>query len=59
MARGRFPYGHLDLIITNTGESYLSEINLRGGIRGALITPEEYQVRVNAIHQMMLDSCLA
>lgn len=59
MARGRFPYGHLDLIITKTGESYLSEINLRGGIRGALITPEEYQVRVNAIHQMMLDSCLA
>jgi len=56
MARGQFPYGHLDLILTEEGRSYLGEINLRGGIRGAQISPEEYQVRVEAIHQKLLDS---
>ena len=54
MERGRFPYGHLDIIITKEGKSYLGEINLRGGIRGAKITPAEYQARVDAIHQQLL-----
>jgi len=58
MERGRFPYGHLDIIITQEGKSYLGEINLRGGIRGARITPEEYQVRVEIIHQQLLDNYL-
>jgi ribosomal protein S6--L-glutamate ligase len=53
MERGRFPYGHLDIIITKEGKSYLGEINLRGGIRGAKITPAEYQARVDAIHQQL------
>jgi ribosomal protein S6--L-glutamate ligase len=56
MERGRFPYGHLDLLVTKKGKSYLGEINLRGGIRGALITPEEYQARVEAIHQHLLEN---
>jgi len=56
MARGRFPYGHLDIIITREGTSYLGEINLRGGIHGAQIGPEEYQMRVEAIHQQLLDN---
>jgi glutathione synthase/RimK-type ligase-like ATP-grasp enzyme len=56
MKRGLFPYGHLDIIITKADKSFLSEINLRGGIRGALISPEEYQVRVEAVHQEMLDN---
>ena len=59
MARGRFPYAHLDLLITREGNSYLGEINLRGGIRGAKITPGEYQARVEAIHQQMLEKLLA
>ena len=58
MARGQFPYGHLDLIITKEGKSYLGEINLRGGIRGAQIGPGEYQERVAAIHQQLLDNYL-
>lgn len=53
--RGRFPYGHIDILVTAEGESYLGEINLRGGIRGAKITPEEYQQRVDAIHQRLLE----
>jgi glutathione synthase/RimK-type ligase-like ATP-grasp enzyme len=54
MARGRFPYAHLDLMIMPGGEIYLAEINLRGGIRGARISPREYQRRVEAIHQQRL-----
>ena len=54
MARGRFPYAHLDLMVTGEGETYLAEINLRGGIRGARITPREYQARVEAVHQQLL-----
>lgn len=56
MARGQFPYGHLDILLTKEGKSYLGEINLRGGIRGAQISPEEYQVRVAAIHQLLLEN---
>ena len=56
MERGRFPYGHLDLLVTEKGKSYLGEINLRGGIRGALITPEDYQARVEAIHQHLQEN---
>jgi ribosomal protein S6--L-glutamate ligase len=56
MLRGQFPYGHLDIIVTKEEKSYLGEINLGGGIRGALITLEEYQARVEAIHEQMVDS---
>jgi glutathione synthase/RimK-type ligase-like ATP-grasp enzyme len=58
MERGCFPYGHIDLFITKTDRVYLGEINLRGGIRGAVITSEEYQARVEAIHQEMLKNCM-
>ncbi|MDA8163571.1 MAG: hypothetical protein M0017_00870 [Desulfobacteraceae bacterium] len=55
MARGRFPYAHLDLLVTRNGESFLSEINLRGGIRGARISPGEYQERVEAVHRQHVE----
>lgn len=54
MDRGLFPYGHLDLMVTAAGESYLAEINLRGGIRGARITPADYQAKVKEIHHRWL-----
>lgn len=56
MIRGRFPYGHIDIIVTPEEKSYLGEINLRGGIRGAKITPEEYRERVDAIHQQLVNN---
>ncbi len=49
MARGKFPYAHLDLMVKGS-ETFLAEINLRGGIRGAKITPAEYKGRIEAIH---------
>lgn len=50
MARGKFPYAHIDLMVTEKNQTYLAEINLRGGIRGAKITPAAYQQKINAIH---------
>jgi len=43
MNRGQFPYAHIDLMITPEGKTYLAEINLRGGLKGAKITTQEYQ----------------
>ena len=41
MERGRFPYAHIDLIVLDDGTSYLSEIALDGGIKGARIGRQE------------------
>jgi glutathione synthase/RimK-type ligase-like ATP-grasp enzyme len=41
MARGKFPYAHLDIHITDDGTYYLSEIALNGGIKGAKIRRKE------------------
>jgi ribosomal protein S6--L-glutamate ligase len=54
MARGDFPYGHVDIMVTGDGTSYLTEINLKGGMRGAQISPAEYSQRVEKIHQAWL-----
>ena len=51
MQRGNFPYAHIDLMVNASGMSYLAEINLRGGIRGARISASEYQLKIDAIHQ--------
>ncbi len=40
MQRGGFPYAHIDLMITEDGCSYLCEIALNGGVRGARIDRE-------------------
>ncbi len=50
MTRGIFPYGHIDLMVTPDGATYLAEINLRGGLRGAQISPRAYREMVNEIH---------
>lgn len=54
MLRGMFPYAHVDIMVTEVGESFLLEINLRGGIRGAGIDAAEYSERVTAIHKKLL-----
>lgn len=58
MTRGAFPYAHLDLMVTPDQQSYLAEINLRGGIRGAAISPTEYQHRIETIHQQFLEGLM-
>ena len=49
MARGKFPYAHLDLMVSGD-KTFLAEINLGGGIRGAKIGPAEYKKRIDEIH---------
>lgn len=41
MERGKFPFAHLDLHITDNGKYFLSEIALNGGIKGASISRKE------------------
>jgi ribosomal protein S6--L-glutamate ligase len=54
MRRGGFPYGHLDLMLTAEGECRLTEINLRGGLKGARISSRIYQEKLYAIHELLL-----
>ncbi len=41
MARAQMPYAHIDLTITRDGSTYLSEVSLNGGLRGAAISGAE------------------
>lgn len=50
MRRGNFPYAHIDLMVAGDDTTYLTEINLRGGLRGARISSPEYQRLVDEIH---------
>jgi hypothetical protein len=45
-------------MVTEEGKSYLGEINLSGGIKGASITPEEYGNKIEEIHQQLLAEIL-
>jgi ribosomal protein S6--L-glutamate ligase len=59
MQRGEFPYGHLDLMITGEGVTYFTEVNLRGGLRGAKISSTDYQKKIEDIHRKLCDSMLS
>lgn len=54
MKRGKFPYGHIDLLLSENNTCRLSEINLRGGLRGARITLEDYRKKIQEIHEKLL-----
>jgi ribosomal protein S6--L-glutamate ligase len=53
MERGDFPYAHIDLMIDQNGDSYFSEINLRGGLRGARIDAGEYRQRIKTVEEQL------
>lgn len=53
MQRGQFPYAHIDIMLTPENSLYLIEINLRGGLRGARITAEEYRMKIAALHKQL------
>lgn len=55
MERGRFPYCHIDLMLLSTGKYYLTEINLRGGLRGAKISGKEYLTKLDELHEALLN----
>ena len=49
MARGKFPYAVLDVLISPQREAYLSEINFHAGLRGSQLGQTEYRRRVKAV----------
>jgi ribosomal protein S6--L-glutamate ligase len=59
MEQADFPYAHLDLMITEDGTSYLGEINLRGGLKGAVINSGDYQRRLREIERKLCDRIVA
>lgn len=54
MRRGQFDYGHIDLMLTAENNCYLTEINLRGGLRGAKISGKRYKAKLEALHEQLL-----
>ncbi len=58
MNRSSFPYAHLDLMLTEDGQTYLAEINLRGGIRGAAIDSSSYKKKVQSVEAELLKGAL-
>lgn len=53
MDQGAFPYAHLDLMVRDDGTTYFTEINLRGGLRGAKIESSVYQSRIEKIQDQL------
>jgi ribosomal protein S6--L-glutamate ligase len=51
MARGRFPYAILDLLLAPAGRPYLSEINFKGGLTGARLSQAEFRQGVAALEE--------
>ena len=60
MARGRFPYAHLDLLIRQDGSCYLSEIALDGGTKGARIDRRQLdRIKSDVLEQLAADAASA
>ena len=49
MERGKFPFAHLDLLVLNNGDYFLSEIALNGGIKGARIDREQLEQKKQSL----------
>ncbi len=58
MIRGNFPYAHLDLMVTKKMVTYLAEISLRGGIRGAKLSTQEYKGKVDERNSFLVEELL-
>lgn len=57
MDRAEFPYACLDLMVSPQGTTWLSEINLRGGLQGAQLSQKQYLEQVEKIHVQLADDC--
>lgn len=59
LQRGAFPYAHIDVMEMQDGRYYLTEINLKGGLKGAKIDSTQYQKLVDDIHKRMVTQLTA
>jgi ribosomal protein S6--L-glutamate ligase len=55
MERGKFPYAHLDVHITDDGTYYLSEISLNGGTKGSKIHRKELDQKKQDVLERLAD----
>ena len=51
MGRGKFPYAILDILAAASGELYLSEISMKGGLTGARLSQAEFRERVQHLEE--------
>ncbi len=51
MARGAFPYAVLDLLVSPAGDLFLSEINLRAGLRASRLGQAEFRRRAALLEE--------
>ena len=56
MQRGKFPFAHIDLMLTESGECYLSEIALNGGVKGARISRETLDQKKMALLEKLANN---
>ena len=49
MARGKFPYAVLDVLVSPRGEAYLSEINFHAGLKGSQLGQSGFRHRVKTL----------
>ncbi len=49
MARGKFPYAVLDVLLRLRGENFLSEINFHAGLKGSQLGQVEFRRRVHGL----------
>lgn len=55
MARGKFPYAHIDLLIREDSGCFLSEVALNGGMKGSRISREELdRIKGNILEEMAM-----
>ena len=54
MQRAKFPFAHIDLMITAKGECYLSEIALNGGVKGARISQATLEQKKMALLEQLI-----
>lgn len=55
MKKAHFPYAHIDLMFS-ANKIYLSEISLRGGLKGAQIKRKDYEPLIQKIHSEYIKS---
>jgi len=56
MTRGKFPYALLDLLLSPGGEIFLSEINVKGGLKGSRLGQAGFRERVKRLEEEFAQS---
>jgi ribosomal protein S6--L-glutamate ligase len=51
MARGRFPYAVMDLLLSSDGDIFISEISLKGGLKGSQIGQAGFREKVGRLEE--------